>query len=189
MDASDVVDDGAELGGGWGDHHEDHDDEEAAAPTPAHQDIAAAGAGAPPAAPAPPAIMFKPILRGTISPLVGGGPRKYTWVGNWAMSGEDPLTSGFRYSFDLPIQYMGPPLAPGASPTNPLLPSSVSHQVRVSSCRACPGCRLQAAWPLLLQPLEIPVGGYFLSKDKGPDAEPTKYTEASLKLRVGGPGE
>lgn len=48
--------------------------------------------------------------------------------------------------------------------------------------------RFTVAW-LLVQALEIPVSGFFLSKDKGPDAEPTKYTEASLKMRVGGPGE
>ena len=86
----------------------------------------------PPPAPVP---LFKPILRGKISPCPEDGPRKYVWDGPWAMSVDDPLTSGFRYAFDLPMQYMGPPLAPGAVPANPLLPSNISHQVCVREYR------------------------------------------------------
>lgn len=32
------------------------------------------------------------------------------------------------------------------------------------------------------------MSGFFMSKNKGPDAEPTKYTEAALTLCIGGPG-
>lgn len=79
---------------------------------------------------AAPAATCKLILRGTIAPLAGSGPHKFTWLGDWAMSAEDPLKSGFEYSFDLPIGYVGPPLTPGAVSANPLLPSNVVHQVR-----------------------------------------------------------
>lgn len=126
---SDFAHDGMGLSGGWQQHDDAH---ESISPTlpEAPEEAAGAAAGAPAAPAAGLVAMFKPILRGTIAPLAGGGPRKYTWVGDWAMSGEDPLKSGFRYSFDLPVQYMGPPLVPGAVPANPLLPSNVSHQVR-----------------------------------------------------------
>lgn len=132
---------GLTSGGGW-EHHEDPHHE-------SNDDADLPSADAPPAprtstsgpegAPAAPAVAFKPILRGIIAPLLGGGPRKYTWIGKWAMSGDDPITSEFRYAFDLPVQYMGPPLGAGAVPANPLLPSNVSHQVRcVVVCGVCP---------------------------------------------------
>ena len=38
------------------------------------------------------------------------------------------------------------------------------------------------------QQMEFQISGFFLSKDKGPDAEPTRYNEAALTLRIGGPG-
>ena len=78
---------------------------------------------------AAPSAMSKPILRGTIAPLADSGPRKFTWLGDWAMSAGDSPKSGFQYSFDLPVHYMGPPPTPGTVPANPLLPSNVVHQV------------------------------------------------------------
>jgi hypothetical protein len=122
-------------------------------------DRSSIAAGAPP----PPAI--RPILRGTIVPVAGAGPRKYAWTGEWAMSDTDAITSPFQYSFELPQQYQGPPQTPGAALANPLMPSSTAHQV-----------------------VSVPMSGFYLSKDKGVDEKPSKYPETGLKLHVGGPG-
>ena len=98
----------------------------------------------PPAVPAvAPTATCKLILRGTIASLASG-PHKFTWLGNWAMSAEDPLKSGFWYSFNLPTGYIGPQLTPDAVLANPLLPSNVVHQVRCLQdsprCRLCVPC-------------------------------------------------
>lgn len=101
--------------------------EAVAAAAAADADAAAVTAPAAPAA--EPLLMFKPILRGVIIPLNGGGPQKHTWAGDWSMSTDDELRSPFKYTLDLSERYKVPPHMPGTVPANPLLPSNVSHQV------------------------------------------------------------